>query len=89
MPIKVTNDDPPIDAVLGCGDRSYFADDVRGSCSGCAAPIVYRPHLARIARKLCLACLAKETRGQQVAVSITKTTLGEVILHSSKARWQG
>jgi hypothetical protein len=51
-------------AMTVCGNVSYFADDVRGECAGCGAPLVFRPHMPARPPKLCLDCALLFVRAQ-------------------------
>lgn len=48
-----------------CGNVSFFADDVRGACSSCSAPIVYRPHVPTRPAKVCMECALVIMKGSQ------------------------
>jgi hypothetical protein len=64
--------------VLICGAAANFPDDLRGVCD-CGKRIVFRPHLAHIAIKVCLSCGAKMIKRDQGArIEITEKVMQEV-----------
>ena len=46
-----------------CMNVSFFADDCRGACAGCGAPIVFRPYMPARPAKVCLECASVIVRG--------------------------
>jgi hypothetical protein len=45
-----------------CGNTSFFADDVRATCSGCGAAIVHRPYVPKTPPKICHQCFVTAAR---------------------------
>ena len=45
--------------VIVCGDKSYFKNDVKGSCSICDKVIYWRLYQPIDVKKICLGCVSK------------------------------
>lgn len=45
--------------------KSFFADDLRGTCADCSTEIIFRPHAPKTPRKLCIGCAGERMKGVQ------------------------
>lgn len=72
---------------LRAEERSFFTDNITGSCADCGVAIVWRPHAPDPATRICLACArVRLTDGQPHTVGVTKETIVEAALVLSETK---
>jgi hypothetical protein len=59
--VYMDSDEEVIDAIIVCGEASFFADDVPAVCDGCGRSVFQRPHHAANpdTPRICFRCVVR------------------------------